>query len=279
MIGVIDQRIVNVHMSEKNNASSDQGAVRLTVVGNVAHVLFDRPAARNAMTWAMYEDLVTVCEQIEKDPAIRVAALRGAGGKAFVAGTDIEQFKSFGGGSDGIAYEERVSHFVSALKAVTKPTVAVVEGWAVGGGMALASACDFRVAATGARFGVPIARTLGNCLSIENLRGLTDMLGPAMVKRMLLLSDMVVAEELTQSGYVYAVVGAEELDATVADVCERLAANAPVTISVTKQSLARLAATQNPSDLDLVELCYGSNDFAEGVAAFTEKRPPKWTGT
>jgi enoyl-CoA hydratase/carnithine racemase len=262
----------------EESKGSDQGAVRLTVAGNVAHVLFDRPAARNAMTWAMYEDLVTVCEQIEKDPAIRVAALRGAGGKAFVAGTDIEQFKAFGGGADGIAYEERVSHFVNALKAVTKPTVAVVEGWAVGGGMALASACDFRLAATGAKFGVPIARTLGNCLSIDNLRGLTDMLGPAMVKRMLLLSDMVTAEELTQSGYVYSVVSPEALDETVQALCDRLAANAPVTISVTKQALARLASTQNPGDLDLVELCYGSKDFAEGVAAFTEKRPPVWSG-
>lgn len=266
-------------MSETKKASeSDQGAVRLTVSGHTAHVLFDRPAARNAMTWAMYEDLVTVCEQIEQNSTIRVAALRGAGGKAFVAGTDIEQFKSFGGGADGIAYEERVSHFVSALKAVTKPTVAVVEGWAVGGGMALASACDFRLAATGAKFGVPIARTLGNCLSIDNLRGLTDMLGPAMVKRMLLLSDMVTAEELTQSGYVYRVVSPDELDATATELCDRLAANAPITISVTKQALARLASTQNPSDLDLVEFCYGSKDFAEGVAAFTEKRPPVWSG-
>ncbi len=259
-------------------AGADQGAVRISISDGIAHVLFDRPAARNAMTWAMYEDLVTVCEQIQQDPSIRVAALRGAGGKAFVAGTDIEQFKTFGNGADGIAYEERVSHFVGALKAVTKPTVAVVEGWAVGGGMALASACDFRVAASGSRFGVPIARTLGNCLSIENLRGLSEMLGPAMVKRMLLLSDMVTAEELTQSGYIYSVVDKEELDATARELCERLAANAPVTISVTKQALARLASTQNPSDLDLVELCYGSKDFAEGVAAFTEKRPPVWTG-
>ncbi|MGB7184560.1 MAG: enoyl-CoA hydratase/isomerase family protein [Burkholderiaceae bacterium] len=256
-----------------------EGAVRLSIDGPVAHILFDRPAARNAMTWAMYEGLVDACRQVQEDPNIRVATLRGAGGKAFVAGTDIEQFTRFGGGADGIAYEERVAGFVASLQNLTKPTIAVVEGWAVGGGMALASACDFRVAAHGAKFGVPIARTLGNCLSISNLRGLTDMLGPAMVKRMLLLADMISAEELTASGYLLAVVDAEELNTVVKQLTDRLAANAPVTMSVTKQALARLATTANPSDLDLVELCYGSNDFREGVAAFVGKRAPVWSGS
>ncbi|MGB7300536.1 MAG: enoyl-CoA hydratase/isomerase family protein [Burkholderiaceae bacterium] len=256
-----------------------EGAVRLSIDGPVAHILFDRPAARNAMTWAMYEGLVDACRQVQEDPNIRVATLRGAGGKAFVAGTDIEQFTRFGGGADGIAYEERVAGFVASLQNLTKPTIAVVEGWAVGGGMALASACDFRVAAHGAKFGVPIARTLGNCLSISNLRGLTDMLGPAMVKRMLLLADMISAEELTASGYLLAVVDAEELNTVVKQLTDRLAANAPVTMSVTKQALARLATTANPPDLDLVELCYGSNDFREGVAAFVGKRAPVWSGS
>lgn len=256
-----------------------EGAVRLTIEGAVAHVLFDRPAARNAMTWAMYEGLRRACDQIQQDPAIRVATLRGAGGKAFVAGTDIGQFKEFNGGPDGIAYEARVASFVGALQGLTKPTIAIIDGWAVGGGMALASACDFRIAARGARFGVPIARTLGNCLSIGNLRGLTEMLGPALVKRMLLLADMISAEELTASGYLLAVVEPAELDLVAAQLTERLAANAPVTMAVTKRAMARLALTENPSDEDLVEFCYGSNDFREGVAAFNEKRKPVWTGT
>ena len=266
--------------SDQNaNATPAEGTVRLTIDGAIARIVFDRPAARNAMTWAMYEGLVTACDQVQQDPAVRVATLRGAGGKAFVAGTDIEQFKSFGGGADGIAYEERVAHYVGALHRLTKPTLAIVDGWAVGGGMALASACDFRIAVQGAKFGVPIARTLGNCLSIGNLHSLTQMLGPAMVKRMVMLSDVVEAQELVACGYLLDVVSSEDIDTVAAELTERLAANAPVTMSVTKQALARLAASELPSDEDLVELCYGSNDFREGVDAFVAKRKPVWTGT
>lgn len=255
-----------------------EGATRLTIDGPVAHILFDRPHARNAMTWAMYEGLVSACEQAEADPSVRVVVVRGAGGKAFVAGTDIGQFDDFGSGADGIDYEARVARYVSALAQLTKPSVAVIEGWAVGGGLALASSCDFRIAARGAKFGVPIARTVGNCLSIANVRALSAMFGGAMLRRMLLLADMIEADELTSNGYLLSVVAPEELDSVVAELAGRLAENAPITLSATKQMLNRLAGTENPPDHDLVEWVYGSQDFREGITAFGEKRKPTWQG-
>ncbi|CAA0097120.1 Short-chain-enoyl-CoA hydratase [Starkeya nomas] len=257
-------------------AAPDQGTVRFTKDGAVARLVFDRPSARNAMTWRMYEELAAACAAIAADPSIRVAVLRGAGGKAFVAGTDIEQFRAFSSGNDGIAYEEKVEHYVGGLEALPVPTVAVVEGWAVGGGMALANACDFRVATPGARFGVPIARTLGNCLSASNVQRLAATLGVSMVKRMLLLAETPVAEELPP-GYV-SIVPAEEIDAKVEELCARLAGHAPITLRVTKEILRRLARDPHAADSDLVRETYGSADFREGVEAFLAKRPPNWRG-
>lgn len=252
------------------------GAVRLTRHGAVARLVFDRPAARNAMTWRMYEQLAQACDTIAADPAIRVAVLRGAGGKAFVAGTDIEQFRAFASGEDGVAYEQQVERFVKALETLPIPTLAVVEGWAIGGGMALANACDFRLATPGARFGVPIARTLGNCLSASNLRRLVATLGESLVKRMLLLAETPTAEEMPP-GYV-AIVPAQEMDAKVDELCARLAGHAPLTLRATKEMLRRLAHDPHPDDTDLIREVYGSADFREGVDAFLAKRLPVWRG-
>lgn len=255
-----------------------EGAVRYRAEGGVAHLTFDRPAARNAMTWRMYEELAEGLARIEADPAIRVAVLRGAGGKAFVAGTDIEQFVGFTG-ADGVAYETRIDAYVEALERVRVPTLAVVEGLAVGGGLAIANACDLRVATPGARFGVPIARTLGNCLSPANLRRLTATLGLPVVKRMLLLAEMPEAETLAPLGYLAGIAPAEALDATVAQICDRLLGHAPVTMRVTREMLNALALDPEADGSAGIRACYGSRDFQEGVAAFLGKRPAAWSGT
>jgi len=146
----------------------NNGTVRLAVDGAIASVVFDRPAARNAMTWTMYQELAAICEQVGNDPAVRVVCLRGAGGEAFVAGTDIEQFKDFDG-AKGLAYERNIDAGMARLESLAVPTVAVIEGWCVGGGLAIATACDIRIATPSARLGVPIAKTLGNCLSSANI--------------------------------------------------------------------------------------------------------------
>ena len=141
------------------------------------------------------------------------------------------------------------------------PTLCVVEGWAVGGGMAIANACDFRIATAGSRFGVPIARTLGNCLSAQNLRALTETLGLPMVKRMLMLAEMPEAEELLGHGYLLAVADADGIDALQAEIVEKLLGHAPVTMRVTKEALRRLGTDLTPDDRDLIHAAYGSRDF------------------
>jgi enoyl-CoA hydratase len=260
------------------NDTAPHGQVRLDIADGVASVVFDRPAARNAMTWAMYEQLGAICDRLANEPGVRVACLRGAGGEAFVAGTDIEQFKAFQGGRDGVAYERRIDEGIERLEALPMPTVAVIDGWAVGGGLAIATACDIRIATPAARLGVPIARTLGNCLSAANLARLVASFGRPRVQRMLVGAEILTAEEGLACGYLAQLVPAEGIDAAAAALCRRLAALAPVTQAVTKEALRRLLLTNLPDVEDLILRAYGSEDFREGVEAFSQKRAPAWRG-
>ena len=254
------------------------GTVHLTIEGGVASVTFDRPQARNAMTWAMYERLGQMCGELQANPAVRVVTFRGAGGEAFVAGTDIEQFTAFGSGEDGVAYEQQIDQCIQKLESLPMPTVAVIEGWAIGGGLAIATACDFRLATPASRFGVPIARTLGNCLSVANLARLSAVFGLPRVKRMLMLAETLAADEALDCGFLLQLSAPGEIDAALAQLCERLAALAPVTQSVAKEGLRRLVSQNLPADEDLIRRCYGSDDFREGVQAFVGKRRPVWKG-
>ncbi len=258
--------------------SSAEGSVTLRIDGAIAYVSFDRPAAHNAMTWAMYDALAEVCATINGDSHLRAAVLRGVGGKAFISGTDIAQFTKFTSGEDGIAYEAKVDRFVEAVEGLRVPSIAVVEGYAVGGGLAIANACDIRIAASGARFGVPIARTLGNCLSSANVRRLCATLGVSWVKRMLLLAEMPAAEVLSATGYLAAVVAPDALDAEVTRLCDKLAGHAPLTIAATRETIRRLASAPDAGIEDLIRACYGSDDFHRAVAAFGTKKSVDWEG-
>jgi len=255
-----------------------EGSVRLTIEGPLASVVFDRPEARNAMTWAMYQQLGAICEQLRGDASVRVVCFRGAGGLAFVAGTDIEQFKAFTGGDNGIDYERRIDAGVEQLETLPMATVAVVEGWAVGGGLAIATACDIRIATPTARFGVPISKTLGNCLSAANLARLVAAFGRPRVQRMLIGAEILGADEALACGYLAQQVEADGIDAAAKNLCEHLAGLAPVTQAVTKEALRRLLLRDLPDVQDLIRRTYGSEDFREGVAAFSEKRKPVWRG-
>jgi enoyl-CoA hydratase len=246
--------------------------------GAVATVVFDRPAARNAMTWHMFERLAEICARIRGEDDLRVAVFRGAGGKSFVAGTDIDQFLAFKSGEDGIAYEDKMEGYISALESLPIPTLAVVEGWAIGGGLTIAAACDLRIATPGTRFGVPIARTLGNCLSVANVARLVAALGAARTKRVLLLAENLSAEEALAGGFLCEIVVPGDLDAKVTDICGRLASHAPVTMRVSKEAVRRVVLAGLADDDDLVRAAYGSEDFHDGVKAFVEKREMRWRG-
>ena len=250
--------------------------------GPLAFLTFNRPEARNAMTWEMYEAVVEACNAIEADSSVRVLILRGAGGKAFVAGTDIGQFQSFGAPEDGIDYERRLDDVLDRLEAVAKPTIAQIDGFATGGGAALAAACDLRVCTPASRIGVPIARTLGNCLSAANHSRFLDLVGAARLKDLLYTGRLLDATEALHMGLVNRVVEQPELDATVRALAETVASNAPLTIKATKEMIRRIQQQRRMASVDgrdLIVMCYTSSDFKEGVAAFLEKRPPKWTGT
>jgi enoyl-CoA hydratase len=246
--------------------------------GPVATATVDRPAARNAMTMAMYEALADFCERVDKNPEVRVAVLRGAGGKAFVSGTDINHFRDFRGAADGLAYERRVESVLARLEEVTVPTIAVVEGYATGGGLSIAAACDLRICSPNARFGLPIARTLGNCVSMATYARLERLIGTARTLWLIYTAGFVDAAEAVRIGLASELVADAELDARVAELCTTIAGHAPLTIRVSKTALRRLRDHGLPPDEDLISLCYGSDDFAEGVAAFLDKRPPRWQG-
>jgi len=247
----------------------------------LAVLTFNRPEARNAMTWGMYDALVDACERVDRDDSVHVLVLRGAGGKAFVAGTDISQFQQFQTPVDGVKYERHITDVLDRLERVTKPTIAQVQGFAVGGGCAIAVACDVRVATPGSTFGVPIARTLGNCVTGAAFSRLVELVGPGHAKEMLFTGRLVPAAEAQAMGMLNRVVPADAIDREVRELAKEIAANAPLTVRATKEMTRRLMALRRiASDdaRDLIETCYGSADFQEGVAAFLAKRPPRWTG-
>jgi enoyl-CoA hydratase len=251
------------------------------VNGALATLTFNRPEARNAMTWDMYQSLVDACDSADADANVRVLILRGAGDKAFVAGTDIGQFKAFHSDADALDYERRIDQVLDRLERVTKVTIAQVHGVAAGGGCAIALTCDLRIATPSATFGIPVARTLGNCLSGANYSRLVDLLGPGLVKDMLLTGRFLDAAEGHARGIVTRIEPVETIERETIAYAERIASYAPLTQRATKEMIRRITAERRlapGADHDLITQCYTSADFHEGVAAFLAKRKPVWSG-
>lgn len=253
------------------------GRVTYSKSGATAFVLFDRPEARNAITWDMYEQLGSACRAISADRDVRVAVFRGAGG-SFAAGTDIAQFLEFTSGESGIAYERQIEASIELIERIPKPVIAIVEGNCVGGGLMIATACDLRIATPNARFGVPIARTLGNCLSPRNVSRLLQHFGPARTKRMLLFAELIGAKDAESCGFLARIVESSELETVSGELCTRIAAQAPITMMAAKEMIRRIGTAISPDCDDLIRTVYGSADFQEGVQAFVTKRPPQWHG-
>ena len=247
----------------------------------IGRVTFNRPEARNAFTFRMYEQLEEICRQAENDSSVKVLLLTGAGEKAFAAGTDITQFKAFSNAEDALNYESSIERVLCALENSRIPTIAAIAGVCTGGGFTIAGCCDLRIGAANARFGVPIGRTLGNCLSISNYARLVALLGPARVKDIIFTARLIEAEEAGKIGLLSEVLpDYDSLQRRADELARTVASQAPLTLRVTKEALRRIKEKLSPAeDDDLILKCYLSNDFREGMDAFLNKRPPKWTGT
>jgi enoyl-CoA hydratase/carnithine racemase len=257
--------------------SSNAGTVGWDINESVAIVTVNRPEARNALTWDMYDALVEACDKAESDPNVRVLIIRGSGA-AFAAGTDISQFTKFTG-DDGVAYEKRLDAVVDRIEQLSIITIAAVDGAAAGGGCAIALACDLRICSERARFGVPVSRTLGNCLSMNNTARLVDILGPVLARDLLLTGRMLDAREAVAAGLANAVVAAGELDQEASRIAMELSTRARSTVIATKAILVRLRDFRRPAaDVadDIIRECYGSKEFKEGVKAFLDGRKPNF---
>ncbi len=236
----------------------------------------NRPAARNALTWEMYDALVEACDKADADAGVRVLIIRGTGG-AFAAGTDISQFRDFAGGDDGVAYERRLDAVIDRIERVSIATIAEVDGPAAGGGCAIAMACDLRICSERARFGVPVSRTLGNCLSMANTARMVDLIGPARTRDLLLTGRMIDAREAMSAGLASSIVPAADLQQETIKLAADLSTRARSTIAATKAMLQRLRDHRRPpagSADDIIRDAYGSAEFKEGVSAFLAGRKP-----
>lgn len=256
-------------------------SLQFKVHNGVAWIGFNRPSNRNAMTWAMYDGLEKYCDQLAEDDTVHAVVLHGVGGEAFVAGTDISQFTNFTQSEDAIAYERRIDRVVGKLETFPKPTLALIEGACVGGGAALALVCDFRYATSTMKFGVPIAKTLGNTLSINNVTRLIDMLGVARTKEALMMARLFGAEEAHAAGLINQLFDADAIYAEVAALAEAFATRAPLTLQASKaligRALEQRRLSADASD-DWVASCYMSQDFAAAVDKFVNKTPFEWSG-
>ncbi len=246
----------------------------------IGFITFNRPQARNALTFGMYERMAEIVSAIDGSGRIKALVLTGAGEKAFAAGTDISQFRAFSGPQDALDYEARIDRVLTVLEGCMVPTIAAISGACTGGGAAIAVACDLRIAATGAKFGMPIARTLGNCLSMSNLARLSALIGAARVKELIFTSKLVSAEDALSIGMVSEVLPDHAALQARAEALARMVASlAPLTLRSTKMALLRLREQgSGAEDNDLIRMCYDSADFREGLEAFLAKRPPEWRG-
>lgn len=247
---------------------------------NIAYITLNRPEARNALTFGMYEEIARICSEIRLGGDIKSVIITGAGDKAFAAGTDMDQFRSFATPQHSIDYEATMDVVLQKIEQCEVPTIAAITGACTGGGAAIAAACDLRICDEGIRFGFPIARTLGNCLSIGNLNRMSALLGPGRVREIIFTARLIEAEEALQIGLVSEVlpdaiasrVRAEEL-------ANLMSGHAPLTLRATKEALRRLRVDgPTVEGTDLVVDCYMSEDFKEGIDAFFGKRKPEWKG-
>jgi len=253
-----------------------------TKEGAIGWITFNNPARHNAVSLSMWQALYAIVSDYAEDPAIRVIVVQGAGGKAFVSGADISEFEEKRSSAETTQAYREISHRASdALQHVNKPTIAMIRGWCVGGGVSLALSCDLRIAAEGSTFAVPAAK-LGLGYEFEGVRKLVDVVGPSFAREIFYTARQFSAAEALAMGLVNRVVPAEELQAYVCDYAATIGNNAPLTVASIKTLVGQALKDESQRDMALcqqvVDRCFGSADYVEGRQAFMEKRKPKFSG-
>ena len=246
----------------------------------VGVVTFNRPESRNALTFEMYAELARICRETPADGSIKALVLRGAGDRAFAAGTDMAEFRGFSTERDALDYEAKMDGVLGDLERCPVPTIAAIAGACTGGGAAIAAACDLRICDRKLRFGFPIARTLGNCLSIGNLARLSALVGYGRLREIVFTARLIEADEADRIGLVGEVLpDAAAVYERAAELADSMKRRAPLTLRATKEALRRLRNDgPGAEDSDLIALCYTSADFKEGMDAFLTGRSPDWRG-
>ncbi|MBV8888877.1 MAG: enoyl-CoA hydratase/isomerase family protein [Alphaproteobacteria bacterium] len=250
--------------------------------GAIGRITFNNPARLNAVSLEMWQALAQIMEEFERDEAIRVIVVTGAGGRAFVSGADISEFKEKRNSEEAAAEYARISEAGrKALQNTLKPTIAMIRGYCIGGGLATAIACDLRIAAEGSRFGIPAAK-LGLGYAYDGVKKLVDLVGPAYAREIFYTARQFSTDEALQMGLINRVVPDGELESYVDNYCGTIAANAPLTVRAAKQIVREALADESRRDMELcrrvVAECFASEDYTEGRTAFMEKRRPAFKG-
>ena len=250
--------------------------------GAIGRLIFNNPARHNAVSLEMWEGVAQIVDDFERDDQIRVIVVSGVGGRAFVSGADISEFKERRASEEAAAAYSRISEGARLrLQETMKPTIAMIAGYCIGGGVGTALACDMRIAAEGSKFGVPAAR-LGLGYAYDGIKKLVDLVGPAHAREIFFTARQFTAEEALQMGLVNRVVPADKLESYVNDYCAMIAANAPLTVRAAKIAIREALRDELARDLALckrlVDECFASADYAEGRTAFMEKRKPAFNG-
>jgi enoyl-CoA hydratase/carnithine racemase len=249
----------------------------------VATLIFNNPERHNAVSLEMWQAVAAALEEFSADPAVRVLVLRGAGGKAFVSGADISKFETERSSADAVAeYERTIDAAYAAITGFSRPSIALIQGYCLGGGANLALCCDLRICNEAARFAVPAAK-LGLGYGLSSVRRVVDLIGPAFAKEVLLTARQFSAAEALAMGLVNRVLPDDAIEEFVADYARMIAANAPLTVASLKRNVDEVLKDEGERDTELcarlVKACFESNDYREGRRAFLEKRKPNFTGT
>jgi enoyl-CoA hydratase len=248
----------------------------------IGRLIFNNPARHNAVSLEMWEGVNHILDDFERDDAVRVIVVSGAGGRAFVSGADISEFKEKRASEEATAAYAKISEGARRhLEETAKPTIAMIRGYCIGGGVGTALACDLRIAAQGSKFGIPAAK-LGLGYAYDGIKKLVDLVGPAYAREIFYTARQFTAEEAMRMGLVNQVVPEAELEPYVKSYCEMIAANAPLTVRAAKVSIREALKDAGARDLELcrrlVDACFASADYAEGRTAFMEKRRPVFQG-